>query len=77
MNAKLRGLRGRDVVRALERARFVLKRVKGSQHILVHPDDTLRRAIVPAHAGKTIKPGTMHAILKQAGLSEEEFEALL
>ena len=49
MNAKLGGIGGRDVVRALVRAGFALKRVKGSHHILVHPDDSIRRATVPVH----------------------------
>jgi len=29
------------------------------------------------HAGKTLKRGTMRGILKQAGLTVEEFRALL
>ncbi len=37
MNGKLGDLSGRDMLRALERAGFVLKRIKGSHHILVHP----------------------------------------
>lgn len=77
MSGKLRGLRGRAVVQALERAGFVVKRVKGSHHILVHADDNTRRATVPVHATKAIKPGTMRSILKQARLTEDEMEALL
>jgi len=77
MNPKLRGVRGRAVVRALERAGFVVKRIKGSHHILVHPDDKTRRATVPVHATKTIKPGTMRSILKQTKLTEDELGALL
>ena len=77
MNPKLRGLCGSEVVRALEQCGFVLERVKGSHHILVHPDDKTPRATVPVHAGKTVKPGTMRSILKQAGLTEDEFAALL
>ena len=77
MSGKLRGLRGWEVVRALERAGFVVKRVKGSHQVLVHADDKTRRAIVPVHATKAIKPGTMRSILKQARLTEDELEALL
>ncbi len=64
-------------MRALERAGFVVKRIKGSHHILAHPDDPTRRTIVPVHASKPVKPGTMRAILKQARLTEDELELLL
>ena len=77
MNAKLGGLSGRDVVRALEHAGFVLKRIRGSHHILVHPDDKTRRTIVPVHGRTSLKRGTLHGILKQAKLTEDELRALL
>jgi predicted RNA binding protein YcfA (HicA-like mRNA interferase family) len=77
MNAKFGSLSGRDVVRALERAGFVLKRVTGSHHILVHPDDKTRRTTVPVHGRMSLKRGTLHGILRQAKLTEDELRALL
>jgi predicted RNA binding protein YcfA (HicA-like mRNA interferase family) len=77
MNGKLGALNGRDMLRALERAGFVLKRIKGSHHILVHPVDKTRRAIVPVHGRTGLKQGTLRGILKQAELTEDEFRALL
>jgi predicted RNA binding protein YcfA (HicA-like mRNA interferase family) len=77
MNAKLRGLSGRDLVRALERAGFVLKRIKGSHYILVHPTDKTRRATVPVHGKASLKRGTLSGILRQAKLTEDELRALL
>lgn len=77
MNAKLGGLSGRDVVRALQRVGFVLTRIKGSHHILVHPRDRARRATVPVHGNADLKRGTLHSILKQAKLTEEELRKLL
>lgn len=32
---------------------------------------------VAVHAGRTLKPGTLRSILRQAGLSVEEFTAML
>ncbi|MDC7788435.1 hypothetical protein PQJ73_22320 [Rhodoplanes tepidamans] len=32
---------------------------------------------MPVHAGRDLKPGTMRAVIRQAGLSVEEFTALL
>jgi predicted RNA binding protein YcfA (HicA-like mRNA interferase family) len=34
-------------------------------------------ATVPVHAGDTLKPKTLRSILRQAGLTLEEFTALL
>jgi predicted RNA binding protein YcfA (HicA-like mRNA interferase family) len=64
-------------MRALERAGFVVKRIKGSHHILVHPDDKTRRATVPVHGMKAIRQGTLRSILKQAKLTEDELRDLL
>ena len=77
MNPKLRQLRGKEVIRTLERAGFVVIRIRGSHHILLLPADRSRRATVPVHAGQPIKPGTLRSILAQAKLTEDEFAALL
>jgi predicted RNA binding protein YcfA (HicA-like mRNA interferase family) len=36
-----------------------------------------RRAVIPVHGSKSIKPGTLRAILKGCGISVEEFKDLL
>jgi predicted RNA binding protein YcfA (HicA-like mRNA interferase family) len=77
MNPRLRQLRGNDAVRALERAGFVVTRIRGSHHILVHPDDRSRRATIPVHAGKTLRLGTLRSILDQSRLTEDELVDLL
>ncbi len=65
---KLPLVSGTEVVRTLERLGFILLRQKGS-HII------LRRGpmgcVVPNH--REIKMGTLSGILKQAGVSAEEF----
>jgi predicted RNA binding protein YcfA (HicA-like mRNA interferase family) len=68
---------GNAVVRALKRAGFVVARIVGSHHILAYPGDTTRTVTVPVHSGRDLKPGTMRAIIRQAGLSVEEFTDLL
>lgn len=70
-------LRAKDVVRALERAGFVVVRVKGSHHRMVHKDDPQRATTVPVHAGRDLPRGTLRDIIDQAGLSVDEFIALL
>jgi predicted RNA binding protein YcfA (HicA-like mRNA interferase family) len=74
---RLPALTAGEVLRALQRAGFVVVRTSGSHHLLVHPDDPGRATTVSVHAGKTLKRGTVHGIVKQAGLTVEEFRAFL
>lgn len=75
--SRLPALTAGVVLRALLRAGFEIVRTSGSHHRLVHPDDPTRATTVPVHAGKTLKRGTLHGILKQAGFTPDEFRALL
>ena len=68
---------GRDVVRALQRAGFLVDRIAGSHHVLVHPGDARRTVTVPVHAGRDLKRGTLPAIIRQAGFAVDEFSNLL
>jgi predicted RNA binding protein YcfA (HicA-like mRNA interferase family) len=77
LDGKLPALDGRRVVRALTRAGFVIDRVVGNHHVMVFPGDAKRTVVVPVHSGRDLKPGTLRAIIRQAGLSLEEFNALL
>ncbi|PYN27476.1 MAG: hypothetical protein DMD99_02250 [Candidatus Rokuibacteriota bacterium] len=66
---------GREVLAALRRAGFAVARVKGSHHFLRHSDG--RVTVVPVHAGETIGPGLLAAILRDCELSQQDFRALL
>jgi predicted RNA binding protein YcfA (HicA-like mRNA interferase family) len=68
---------GNRVVRALTRAGFVLDRIAGSHHVLAHRTDPTRTVTVPVHSGRDLKPGTLRAIIRQAGFTVEEFKELL
>ena len=68
---------GQRVIRALEKAGFVVRRQRGSHAVIVHSSDLSRRAVVPLHGAKPVKTGTLRAILKGAGVSPEEFKNLL
>jgi predicted RNA binding protein YcfA (HicA-like mRNA interferase family) len=63
----------REVLSKLLRAGFVERRQTGSHKVLRHPDG--RQTYVAMHPG-TLPTGTFRKILKQAGLSEEQFRAL-
>jgi len=66
---------GRDVVRALGKLGYVLDRQRGSHMILRQQSPPHRRITVPDH--DELARGTWRAIIRQAGLTVEEFRALL
>jgi predicted RNA binding protein YcfA (HicA-like mRNA interferase family) len=76
MNDRLPSLTARDVIRALQRAGFVVSRQSGSHCRLIHSIDPTRKVTVPVHSGD-LKRGTMRAIIAQAGLTVADFMALL
>ena len=75
--ARLPMLTGRQVVRALERAGFAVIRIKGSHHFLRHNQDVRRQTVVPVHGNEDLGRPILHKILKDAGLTTDEFNALL
>jgi predicted RNA binding protein YcfA (HicA-like mRNA interferase family) len=67
---RLPRVKGREIVRALEKADFVVDRTRGSHVFLKHPDG--RATAVPVHSGETLGPGLLRAILRDAQLSVDE-----
>lgn len=65
---KLPVVSGKECRKALERLGFDYVRQRGS-HVVMKRDDA--GCVVPMHA--EIKTGTLSGILKQAGVSVEEF----
>lgn len=72
MSQRLPSLRPRDVIRALERAGFLVDHIHGSHHYLKHPDRPTLLVVVPYHP-RDIKRGLLHAIIKQTGMTVQEF----
>ncbi len=69
-------LSGRDVIKALEKAGFSFVAQEGSHvKLRIKKHDRTYTVIVPVHAELVRK--TLTSILKQAGLSLEEFRRLL
>lgn len=69
----LRNHSWRNVVRALRKLGFVVKRQSGSHMILEHSDG--RWTVVPRH--DPIKIGTMKSIIEDVGITAEDFVKLL
>ncbi|OGZ32060.1 MAG: hypothetical protein A3H02_02720 [Candidatus Niyogibacteria bacterium RIFCSPLOWO2_12_FULL_41_13] len=62
-----KALKSGKVISLLKKNGFVLKRQKGSHLIFFHPKNH-RRVIVPFH-NKDLPKGTLHEIIKQAGIN--------
>ena len=65
--------KAKEVLRRLQRAGFEVRRQSGSHVVLRHIDG--RQTYVAMHTGD-VPNGTFQAILKQAGLSEDQFRNL-
>ncbi len=74
MASKLTGLRPDDVIRALERAGFVRER-RGA-HLIMRNPNTRRSVPIPVHP-RDLKRGLILRIIREAGLTREEFLRLL
>jgi predicted RNA binding protein YcfA (HicA-like mRNA interferase family) len=72
--SKLPVVSGRECLKALGRAGYRLRRQEGS-HMILRRDDPFTQVVVPDH--KELDRGTLRAIIRQAGLSVNEFIALL
>ena len=74
---KIPALTSREVIRGLKNAGFEFDRqAKGSHEIWYNPANK-RSTTIPNHPGVEVPKGTIKAILKQAGLSLDEFLQLL
>jgi len=76
VNPKLPAVSGKQVIAALEKEGWYVKRVRGSHHVLRHPD--IPDAIpVPVHGNRPVKRGTLASILRAVGISRDECAKLL
>lgn len=66
---------GRTVVAAFRKLGFELDRQRGSHMILRQQESPHRRLVVPDH--KEVAKGTLRSIIREAGLTVDEFVALL
>ncbi|MBI2780113.1 MAG: type II toxin-antitoxin system HicA family toxin [Gammaproteobacteria bacterium] len=72
MPPSLPHISGADAIRALQKLGFVIARQKGS-HVVLRRGST--GCVVPNH--REIKIGTLSSVLKQAGISADEFMSAL
>jgi predicted RNA binding protein YcfA (HicA-like mRNA interferase family) len=65
---------GREVIKALRRIGFVVDHQRGS-HVFLHNLEKNISVVVPDH--KELKKGTLHSILKKAGITVEQLKDLM
>jgi len=73
--SKLPSISAREAIRAFERVGYERDRQRGSHIVLRHRDAPHRRLVVPEH--RSLAKGTLRALIREAGLTVDEFIALL
>lgn len=74
-NGKLRPVKPMKLIKALTKRGFVIKRQKGSHVFLEHPDG--RRTTILLHGNEELRPEILVMIMKDLGMSREDFFELL
>jgi predicted RNA binding protein YcfA (HicA-like mRNA interferase family) len=72
--SRLPRVSGRECISALQKAGFMVKRQEGS-HIVLRRQEPFSQVVVPDHS--ELDRGTLRAIIRQSGLSVDEFVSLL
>ena len=75
MSDRLPAVTPKQLIRVLAQRGWEVDRVRGSHHVLVHPQRQ-RVIVVPVH-NRELKVGTLAAILRNAGINGEELLTLL
>ena len=66
---------GKGIVRALVKNGWQIERVRGSHHIMHHPDG--RHTSVPVHGNRPLPAGTLGSICRDAGCTPSQLRDLL
>jgi len=72
---RIPALKPKEVIAVLEKVGYYIDHTTGSHYVMRHPD-THQHIIIPYHA-KDVKRGLLVSIIKQSGLSQQEFLSLL
>ncbi len=66
-----------DVLRVARKLGFEFSRQAGTSHAVYKRDTDNRRVVVHIHSGKTIKRKTLLSIIKDLGITIDEFRDLM
>lgn len=68
---KLPSIKPKELIKTFEKFGYIIDRQKGS-HIILYEALSKRRLTIPMHT-KDVPNGTLLSIIKQSGLTKEEF----
>jgi predicted RNA binding protein YcfA (HicA-like mRNA interferase family) len=69
-------LKPNDVIRVFEKLGYSKHRQAGSHLIMTHPEHRFHQPVIPIH-NKELKRGTLKSIIRQSGMTTQEFLDLL
>ena len=69
--SKIPSFKPRELIKRFEKAGYVIDRKKGS-HVILYNSIHGKRLTIPLHV-KDVPKGTLLSIIKQSGLTREEF----
>jgi len=73
---RLPRIKGKELIRALERAGFTIDRTRGSHVFLKHVVDG-RATAIPVHSGESLGLGLLRATLRDVEMTAQELSELL
>ncbi len=73
--SKLPAVRPSELARVVQRLGFLLDRQRGSHAIFYRAADA-KRVVIPMH-NRDLKPGTLHGLLEDIGVTRDELIKLL
>jgi len=76
MSPLLPQVKAKDLIRVAKQLGFELDRQKGSHAVFYRPSDKAR-VVIPVHAGRDIKPKTLHGIIDDMRITPEKLKELL
>lgn len=75
MNPRIPRISGKELLKALKKSGFETIRIRGSHHLVRHPDG--RSTVIPVHRSEILGPGLLNKILRDCELSGDELRELL
>jgi predicted RNA binding protein YcfA (HicA-like mRNA interferase family) len=68
----VKAISGKRMCKVLEGKGWTRKRNRSSHHIYEHPAIPGTTVTVPVHGNKTLRTGTQHGIMRDAGLTDAD-----
>jgi len=76
VSPRLPAVTARDAERVARKLGFVLHHHTGS-HAIYYRESDRRRAVIPVHGNRDLRPKTLRTIIASMAITVEEFRALL